>query len=150
MVGTYLCKKTMMVMMMMMTVKGSFCSVGWCQPLLCQRLTPSRPHLHCIALHCICTALYCTALYCIVHIEWRVNNCHHHVCAEANVCTAGHPQQMSGQCIRKVTNMSIHSPHFTCIHVACKNICSLHMQSALEQVTAKCTSCSALMYNLKV
>ena len=108
-------------MMMMMTVKGSFCSVGWCQPLLCQRLTPSRPHLHCIALHCICTALYCSAL--VVHIEWRVNNCHHHVCAEANVCTAGHPRHMSGQCIRKVTNTSIrtlhalvHSPQCIAVH----------------------------------
>ena len=44
-------KKVHQIMMMNMTtaVKGSFCSVVRCQPLLCRRLTPSRPHLHWLA-----------------------------------------------------------------------------------------------------
>ena len=43
--------KVHQIMMMNMTtaVKGSFYSVVRCQPLLCRRLTPSRPHLHWLA-----------------------------------------------------------------------------------------------------
>ena len=108
---------------MMIRVKGSFCSVGWCQPLLCQRLTPSRPTL---ALQSYIILMY-SALQCSGRVDtgYTMNNCHHHVCAGQHVYAGtGH----------------------TCLHSAlekrrmclqCRQTCSA-VHSPSEKVTTQC------------
>ena len=73
-----------MMMNMTTAVKGSFCSVVRCQPLLCRRLTPSRPHLHWAGQHTQLLTLHWTI--CTECSGWKYLHQYSTICTEQ--CTA--------------------------------------------------------------
>ena len=76
-----------MMMNMTTAVKGSFCSVVRCQPLLCRRLTPSRPHLHWAGQHTQLLTLHWTI--CTECSGWKYLNQYAQQCTVYNrICTA--------------------------------------------------------------